>query len=103
MEEVVVVVDLRRGRLPLDEDLTWRHSHPSSATAAADRTTWRGTSPRGPVAAHTLIYRCTPRDCLAPPYAVSEDMNGAKPVVKNCYRCKKDGHVNELLLLTLSR
>jgi len=43
-------------------------------------------------------YRCggpnhMARDCLAPPYAVSEDMNGAKPVVKNCYRCKKDGHI----------
>ena len=34
-----------------------------------------------------------PRDCLAPPYTVSEDLNGAKPPVKTCYRCKEDGHV----------
>ena len=54
MVVVVVVVDLRRGRLPLDEDLTWRHSHPSSATAAADQTTWRGKFP-GPAAAHTYL------------------------------------------------
>jgi hypothetical protein len=33
------------------------------------------------------------RDCLAPPYAVTEDLNGAKAAVKTCYRCKKDGHV----------
>lgn len=33
---------------------------------------------------------------MAPPYAVTEDMNGAKPVVKTCYRCKKDGHVRLL-------
>jgi hypothetical protein len=51
---VVVVEDLRRVRLRLDEDLTWPHSHPSSATAAADQTTWRGTSP-GP-RIHTYLF-----------------------------------------------
>jgi hypothetical protein len=33
------------------------------------------------------------RDCLAPPYSVTEDMHGAKAPVKTCYKCKKDGHV----------
>jgi len=33
------------------------------------------------------------RDCLAPPYSVSEDMQGAKAPVKTCYKCKKDGHI----------
>ena len=40
-----------------------------------------------------LISSSRPRDCLAPPYTVSEDLNGAKPPVKTCYRCKEDGHV----------
>lgn len=34
-----------------------------------------------------------PSDCLAPPYSVTEDMNGAKTPVKTCYKCKEDGHV----------
>jgi len=45
-------------------------------------------------------YRCggpnhMARDCLAPPYSVTEDMNGAKvPItVKTCYKCKTDGHI----------
>ena len=29
--------------------------------------------------------------CL--PYVLTEDMNDAKPPVKTCYRCKKDGYV----------
>jgi len=33
------------------------------------------------------------RDCLAPPYTVTEDMNGAKVPVKTCYKCKADGHI----------
>src|SRR6266702_1280771 len=70
----------------------WRRSRPSSATAAAGRTTWHGTQKAAAWRApRWLIYRT--RDCLAPPYAVTEDMNGAKPPVKTCYRCKKDGHV----------
>ncbi|KAI9453476.1 hypothetical protein BJY52DRAFT_1123545, partial [Lactarius psammicola] len=53
-------------------------------------------------------YRCggpnhMARDCLAPPYAVTEDMNGAKPPVKTCYRCKKDGHVRLLLSIRSCR
>ncbi|KAI9464301.1 hypothetical protein F5148DRAFT_982202, partial [Russula earlei] len=43
-------------------------------------------------------YRCggpnhMARDCLAPPYTVTEDMNGAKVPVKTCYKCKTDGHI----------
>ncbi|KAI0287604.1 hypothetical protein BC826DRAFT_1169781 [Russula brevipes] len=43
-------------------------------------------------------YRCggpnhMARDCLAPPYSVTEDMNGAKVPVKTCYKCKMDGHI----------
>jgi len=35
------------------------------------------------------------RDCLAAPYSVTEDMNGAKePVtVETCYKCKAPGHI----------
>ena len=52
-------------------------------------------------------YRCggpnhMARDCLAPPYAVTEDMNGAKPPVKTCYRCKKDGHVRSRVVPRVS-
>jgi hypothetical protein len=36
-------------------------------------------------------------DCLAPPYSVTEDMNGAKAPVKTCYKCKTDGHVRFFL------
>jgi hypothetical protein len=32
-------------------------------------------------------------DCLAPPYSVTEDMNGAKEPVETCYKCKAPGHV----------
>ncbi|KAI0299103.1 hypothetical protein B0F90DRAFT_633162 [Multifurca ochricompacta] len=51
-------------------------------------------------------YRCggpnhMARDCLAPPYTVTEDMNGAKPPVKTCYKCKKDGHVRVVLFFLL--
>jgi len=46
-------------------------------------------------------YRCggpnhMARDCLAPPYSVNEDMNGAKvpaPPVETCYKCKAPGHI----------
>jgi len=33
------------------------------------------------------------RDCLAPPYSVSEDMNGAKGPEETCYKCKAPGHI----------
>jgi hypothetical protein len=32
-------------------------------------------------------------DCLAAPYSVTEDMNGAKEPVETCYKCKAPGHV----------
>jgi len=40
-----------------------------------------------------MVALCDPSDCLAPPYSVTEDMNGAKAPVKTCYKCKEDGHV----------
>lgn len=35
------------------------------------------------------------RDCLAAPYSVTEDMNGAKKEepVETCYKCKAPGHI----------
>jgi len=36
------------------------------------------------------------RDCLAPPYSVTEDMNGSKgpeEPVETCYKCKAPGHI----------
>jgi len=33
------------------------------------------------------------RDCLAAPYSVTEDMNGAKEPVETCYKCKAPGHI----------
>jgi len=43
-------------------------------------------------------YRCggpnhMARDCLAAPYSVTEDMNGAKEPVETCYKCKAPGHI----------
>ncbi|KAH8989743.1 hypothetical protein EDB92DRAFT_1867478 [Lactarius akahatsu] len=51
-----------------------------------------GFAPRAPPPGRGLNVASLPpvKDCLAPPYAVTEDMNGAKLPVKTCYRCKKD-------------
>ncbi|KAH9989136.1 hypothetical protein BJV77DRAFT_698764 [Russula vinacea] len=51
-------------------------------------------------------YRCggpnhMARDCLAPPYSVTEDMNGHKEPEETCYKCKAPGHLYRSLGIAL--
>jgi hypothetical protein len=52
-------------------------------------------SPAAHIELISIFFLLACSDCLAAPYSVTEDMNGAKePVtVETCYKCKAPGHV----------